>query len=249
MTSAVRLSMETTRPFACQRLDHWTHPVDLDRRAYRLGARPGRFAADVDNRRSGRRHRPAPRDRRLGGQRLAAVGEAVGRDVDHAHQPRPVERDARKRRTRRAERAILGIQIGCQIGRQVPAVAGKLRERQAFRPPPAGMAGQDLAGGKTRAGHRQAVRPRPPAFRPQRAQARRRKPKAPRGRGALGGDRQGSPCGRLRTGLRLGLQPRPVAGPASVGAQARFGNRRRARLAIVGLVVLAVDGLTAQHPP
>ena len=46
---------------------------------------PGRLAAHVEDRRALRLELEAVRDRRLGGQVAAAVGERVGRDVDHAH--------------------------------------------------------------------------------------------------------------------------------------------------------------------
>ena len=55
----------------------------------RLGAGPGRLAADVEDRRAGRGQREAVRDRGVGVEVAAAVGEGVGRDVDDPHQRPP----------------------------------------------------------------------------------------------------------------------------------------------------------------
>ena len=51
-------------------------------------AGPGRLAADVDDRRARFEHPPRRRHRRLDVEVHAAVGERVGRDVDHAHHRR-----------------------------------------------------------------------------------------------------------------------------------------------------------------
>ena len=82
--SALRVSTET-RHVVGQRLDHRQHPPLLLGRLDRLGARPGRLAADVDD--------GGPRGEQVqpvgdGARRLepaSPVGERIGRDVDDAH--------------------------------------------------------------------------------------------------------------------------------------------------------------------
>ena len=57
-------------------------------------ARPRALAADVDDVGPGRGHRQAGGDRGARVKEVAAVAEAVGRDVQHAHDPRAVQRQA-----------------------------------------------------------------------------------------------------------------------------------------------------------
>ena len=56
---------------------------------HRLGARAGRLAADVDDRGALGRQPAALRERGLGVEVAAAVGERVGRDVEDADERAP----------------------------------------------------------------------------------------------------------------------------------------------------------------
>ena len=80
------------RPPVAQRLEHRPHARQLDLGCNGQRARPRRLAADVEDVRAAREQRLAMLD---GARRIeegAAVGEAVGRDVDDAHDPRRLRR-------------------------------------------------------------------------------------------------------------------------------------------------------------
>ena len=101
------------------------HPLDLIAFPHRCGARPGRFAADVDDRRALGRH---VRARFGGGRRIGkvpAVGKAVGRDVDDAHHLRLVEADGARRRAAAAA-----------AGWSAAPIAAPCPRRSGFRSPP-----------------------------------------------------------------------------------------------------------------
>ena len=111
MTSALRVSTDTAAPPAASwRITGTTRSISSPSQTG-LRARPGRFAADVDDRRALRRHVRAGLGGRGGIGELAAVGEAVGRGVDDAHHLRLVEADGAlaelQRRPRRRQRLPL----------------------------------------------------------------------------------------------------------------------------------------------
>ena len=60
----------------------------LDRRRHRLGARPRRFTADIEDIGAFLHQRDGVGDGAFGRVEAAAVGEGIGRDVDDAHQER-----------------------------------------------------------------------------------------------------------------------------------------------------------------
>ena len=68
-----------------QALDHRQHPAQLLVGGHRLGAGPGRLAADVEQVGARGHEGQAVRDRGVGVEEAAAVGERVGRDVHDAH--------------------------------------------------------------------------------------------------------------------------------------------------------------------
>ncbi len=73
---------------ARQRCDHRQHPRLLRFGIDRAGARPGRFAANIDDRGALRLHREGRLDRRIAVGEQAAVGKTVRRDVDDTHHNR-----------------------------------------------------------------------------------------------------------------------------------------------------------------
>ena len=77
-----------------------------------LGAGPRRLAADVEDVGAFLGKLQAVRDGRLRRSMQAAVGEAVGRDVDDAHDARPVEGEAGESGARRGDRleVVRGIE-------------------------------------------------------------------------------------------------------------------------------------------
>ena len=87
ITAAWRVSIETRSPRSAQRRDHRQDARAAPRRRDRRGAGPRRFAADVDDvgarLASARGHAAIAAS---GVEEVAAVGEAVGRHVDHAHE-------------------------------------------------------------------------------------------------------------------------------------------------------------------
>ncbi len=66
--------------------NHRQYTVLFLRRGGRFGAGPGRFAADVDDRRAGAGHRPGMGDCCIRGAECAAVGKTIRRHIDDAHQ-------------------------------------------------------------------------------------------------------------------------------------------------------------------
>ncbi len=74
-------------------LDDRQDALDLVAFPHIVSAGPGRFAADVDQRRPCRRHHGAGLGGGAGVGELAAIGETVGRGVDNAHNLRLVEPD------------------------------------------------------------------------------------------------------------------------------------------------------------
>ncbi len=101
MTSALRVSMETgTRALlASASITGRTRRHSSSRLT---GSAPGRveFAADVEDVGAFRLQLQAVGDGGFRREVAAAVGEAVGRDVDDAHDAGPVERQPGDRRTR-----------------------------------------------------------------------------------------------------------------------------------------------------
>ncbi len=61
------------------------HAIGFDARIDAFGAGPGRFAADVDDRRAVGDEAQAVFDGAVTVEKQASVGEGVGRDVDDAH--------------------------------------------------------------------------------------------------------------------------------------------------------------------
>ena len=101
-------------------LDRGNRTLDLVAFPHRGRAGPGAFPADVDNRRPGLVHRRGVRPGFLGiVEELAAVGEAVGRDVENAHDLRLVEPDRPlaqlQRRVRRGESGPLPPGLGPEL--------------------------------------------------------------------------------------------------------------------------------------
>ena len=76
---------------AGKRRDERDHPRELLVLGDRRRARPRRFAADVDDVGAVVLHRPRVRERTRRIDIPAAVGERIGRDVEHAHHERPRE--------------------------------------------------------------------------------------------------------------------------------------------------------------
>ena len=101
MTSALRVSMEMGAR-ACLARASMTGRTrrHLLLGGDRLGARPRRFPADVEDVGTLGLQLQAVRDGRLRIEIPAAVGEAVRRDVDDAHEAGPVEREAGNGRAR-----------------------------------------------------------------------------------------------------------------------------------------------------
>ena len=96
-----------------ERAHHRQHPAHLLFLAWRPRTGAGRFAAHVDDVRAGLGHGSAVRDRIPLGGMVAAVGEAVGRHVEDAHQPRPVERKPADRAARRGEAGVESGDVVC----------------------------------------------------------------------------------------------------------------------------------------
>ena len=100
-TAAFVVSMLTGTPGlgASQALDHRQHPAQLLGVVDRLGAGPGRLAADVEHVGARRHQREAVGDRGVGVEEAAAVGERVGGDVHDAHHRGALPRRRPTRRT------------------------------------------------------------------------------------------------------------------------------------------------------
>ncbi len=98
-----------------------------------IGTRPGRFAAEVDDARPRRHHRARRRDRvgTAGPQR--AVAEAVGGDVDDAHDVRPVESQAGDGRARGDQRVAQAGDAVAGFCRQGGDGAGNIAECDHLR--------------------------------------------------------------------------------------------------------------------
>ena len=101
ITSALRVSIESGRGTRGERRDDRQHAAAFLLEVDGAGAGPRRFPADVEDVGALGLEPQGMRDRGVGGGVAAAVGETVGRDVDDAHDARPVERDAGDRRARR----------------------------------------------------------------------------------------------------------------------------------------------------
>ena len=71
-----------------QPFDHRHNAAQFLGLGHRIGAGPRRFAADVENVGPGGGERLAMLDGRLRRRMLAAIGKAVGRDIDNAHDER-----------------------------------------------------------------------------------------------------------------------------------------------------------------
>ena len=91
-----------------KRADHRGGAGDLFLDAHIRRAGPGAFAADVQHVGPGGNHGTGMGDGAVRRGKAAAVGKAVGRDVQHAHDPRPVKREARERPARRGQAAQHG---------------------------------------------------------------------------------------------------------------------------------------------
>ncbi len=85
-----------------QTLDDGQHAPAFVLDTERLGPGTGRLPADVQDVRTLRLELEAVRDGGIGCEIAAAVGEAVRRDVDDAHEARPVERETSNVGTRAA---------------------------------------------------------------------------------------------------------------------------------------------------
>ncbi len=89
-----------------------TTRASLFRLLHGIGARPGRLAADIDDVGAGGGKLGGMRDRLLLGVEEAAVGERIRRDVDDAHQHRPIEREPGEGRARRRHALEQRLEIG-----------------------------------------------------------------------------------------------------------------------------------------
>ena len=91
MTAWCRVSIDTTAPTSaeCPHDRHGAPDFFAGRQLDRTGTR--RLAADIDNVGAGCDERTAVCDRTLGIEPAPAIGEAVGRHVEHAHHERAVE--------------------------------------------------------------------------------------------------------------------------------------------------------------
>ena len=91
MVAAWRVSTETRTPAAARaRITGRMRACSVSGRRW-LRRGPGALAADIDDVGTGCRHRDAGRNGRVRVQEVAAVAEAVGRDVEHAHDAGAVE--------------------------------------------------------------------------------------------------------------------------------------------------------------
>ena len=124
-------------------LDRGDRALDLVAFPHRRRAGPRAFAADVDDRRAGLEHRRGVRLRLLGiVEELAAVGKAVGRDVEDAHDLRLVEPDRAlaelQRRVRRAQPGPLRLGLGAELVGQAleHPVDARGRDQVALHHPP-----------------------------------------------------------------------------------------------------------------
>jgi len=107
-----------------QSLENRNHSTQLLVQRDTLGSGPGRLAADVHDRGALVEHPPRVRDGDLGPHEAAAVGEAVGRDVEDAHDLWLVEPD---RPCAKLERSVDALQIFELFARRI----GQVRERGA----------------------------------------------------------------------------------------------------------------------
>ena len=118
------------------------------RNSGRAGA--GGFAADIDDVGSGALHRDCTRGGGFGIEKEAAVGEAVRRDVEHAHDQRAFAQEQGARRETQAEfaamkhRRLLKHDLGERLSGQFAAAAKSLRKSRFCKSVPQGLKPRDL---------------------------------------------------------------------------------------------------------
>ncbi len=139
-----------------QALDDWDDARELLLGGDVVGAGAGRFAADVENVGALLGELQSVRDGGLRRRVQAAVGEAVGRNVDDAHDARTVERQTGKARARRGD--CLEVLRGGE-GAAAPVALDGIAERDDAAPDASAIALGDLDRGKAQrlTGERQAA--------------------------------------------------------------------------------------------
>ena len=132
ITAALRVSIETAVPPAARRATAGSNALDLVAFPDRLRARAGRFAADVDDRGARLGHCEAGLRGRFAIAEAAAVGKAVGRDVEDARPPAAGRAEPRARAAAAAAAARSGSATPARPRRPGPAGS-----RRSVRPRPA----------------------------------------------------------------------------------------------------------------
>ena len=128
-TSALTVSIEIGTSVACaSRVDHRQHPLELDLERHRVGARPGRLPADVEQVGAVGGQLQAVGDRGVGVEERAAVRERVGGHVDHAHHGRGGESVAERLHAAQPSRRRSVVREGGGLG-DVALPAGRERPR------------------------------------------------------------------------------------------------------------------------
>ena len=120
ITSALRVSTESrARLRLASARDDGQHPPALLLEVDGVGTGPRRLATDVEDVGTFSLEPQRVFDRGIRRKEAAAIGEAVGRDVDDAHDQRLVEREARHRRSRLTHACEHGLHAGIGRARQL----------------------------------------------------------------------------------------------------------------------------------